>query len=505
MIGHSPSSRYSSWNGPLRIRTWPILVSRILPFTLFLGLALVLAIPGLAQSVNDSASPARQATALVLVKAGTRLVSGTAVCIDGGGVFVTNAHTVAETRKGATVQLVLEAGENNQKVVAAQLLVFEEASDLAVLKAVTDPVLKPVELANDSERSIKESVVRLRYPGVGATATGYPRVASKNEVIVALPRDKDGRQQIQLEAPLGVKATEGAFFDERGKLVGIAVRRPGPDGGLILPASRIAAFIPGQAIIDFDPPPIQVADIASPATWSIRLRRSGSKGLLQDLDVSVTVTREPRIGESSRLSRLGGQYRVTAIPVPPGADSRVALISSEGGTNVIAAVVPDQQVQVGGTPVRLNELAYVEKGVELRLISTNNPRKVPTSGSNLVVLADLNGTLEIRIFDDSQRLVVDMPEPRAGPIADLKKQVASLLTRHEVTSSEKDRVLALVTEIVWRGPCPRSNASRAPRAPGDQDRWEQILQGTALRPGNRHFPVPVRLKSKNLQVRRGRE
>jgi hypothetical protein len=73
---------------------------------------------------------------------------------------------------------------------------------------------------------------------------------------------------------------------------------------------------------------------------------------------------------------------------------------------------------------------------------------VPASARNLVILADVKGALWIRIFDDTQRRIVDIPEPRAGPIADLKRQVASLRTRHELTSSEKDRVVASVTGIV---------------------------------------------------------
>jgi len=442
-------------NEPVRIRSRPIALSRVLPFTLFLGLAIAFAITGLAQPVKDSASPALQATALVLVKAGTRLVSGTAVCIDGGGVFVTNAHTVAEARKGATVQLVLEAGENNQKVVAARLLEFEEASDLAVLKADAEPSLKPVDLASDSDLSIKESVLRLRYPGVGATATGYPRVALKSEVIVALPKDEDGHQQIQLDAPLGVKATEGAFFDRQGKLVGIAVRRQGPDRGIILPASRIAERLPGRVIVDLDPPAVDLGDLAVPRSWSIRLRSSSSGSIPQDLSVSVTLSAFDGDRRTYRAEPVGsGQYQATVIPLPPGADPKVGLISSYH-REPITAVVQDTVVQVGGTPVRLGELAYIENGLDLRLMSSESVGGIPPPGENLVIVADVKGVLHFHAnhangLNAAYNVVTDetLLKTQAGPIADLKRQLESLRPPHELTTAEKDRVIAAVTSIV---------------------------------------------------------
>ena len=66
----------------------------------------------------------------------------------------------------------------------------------------------------------------------------------------------------------------------------------------------------------------------------------------------------------------------------------------------------------------------------------------------------MKDVLYFRIFDADGKVVVDTDETRlttqAGPIADLKKQLDSVRPPHELTRSEKDRVIAEVTSIVGR-------------------------------------------------------
>ena len=88
------------------------------------------------------------------------------------------------------------------------------------------------------------------------------------------------------------------------------------------------------------------------------------------------------------------------------------------------------------------------------MYSGSDVSSIPTSGTNLVIVANVKDVLYFRIFDADGKVVVDTDETRlttqAGPIADLKKQLDSVRPPHELTRSEKDRVIAEVTSIVGR-------------------------------------------------------
>jgi len=95
----------------------------------------------------------------------------------------------------------------------------------------------------------------------------------------------------------------------------------------------------------------------------------------------------------------------------------------------------------------------VSVGFDLRLMSSESDvSRIPTSGQNLVIVADVKGVLHFHIFDADGKIVVDTDATRlttkAGPIADLKKQLDNLRSPHDLTRAEKDQVIAAVTSIV---------------------------------------------------------
>ena len=94
-----------------------------------------------------------------------------------------------------------------------------------------------------------------------------------------------------------------------------------------------------------------------------------------------------------------------------------------------------------------------EIGFDLRLMSSlNDVRGIPTEGKNLIIVAAVNNVLHFRVFDDDGKVVVDTDEKRlteqARQIEDLRKQLESLWPPHELTRSDKDRVITAVTSIV---------------------------------------------------------
>lgn len=90
---------------------------------------------------------------------------------------------------------------------------------------------------------------------------------------------------------------------------------------------------------------------------------------------------------------------------------------------------------------------------DLRLMSSlNGVSGVPTEGKNLIIVAAVNNVLHFRIFGGDGKVMVDTDEKRlaeqARQIKDLRKQLKSLWPPHEMTSSDKSRVITAVTSIV---------------------------------------------------------
>src|SRR5512135_2997693 len=90
---------------------------------------------------------------------------------------------------------------------------------------------------------------------------------------------------------------------------------------------------------------------------------------------------------------------------------------------------------------------------DLRLMpSLNDVSGIPTEGKDLIVVAAVNNVLHFRIFDGEGDRVVDADEnglmDQVRQIEDLRRQLESLWPPHELTKSDKDRVIAAVASIV---------------------------------------------------------
>jgi len=101
-------------------------------------------------------------------------------------------------------------------------------------------------------------------------------------------------------------------------------------------------------------------------------------------------------------------------------------------------------------------------GCDLRLMSSvKDVSGIPMEGDSLLVVAVVDHVLHFRIFDGYGKMVVDTNAKKltkqAQRIEDLSEQLESLWPPHELTESEKDRVVTSVSSIV--GHTPRSEAN----------------------------------------------
>jgi len=96
-------------------------------------------------------------------------------------------------------------------------------------------------------------------------------------------------------------------------------------------------------------------------------------------------------------------------------------------------------------------------GCDLRLMSSvKDASDIPTDGKDLIIVAAVDNVLHFRMFDRDGKVVVDTDEAklpeRARQIEDLRKQLVGRWLPHELTGSEKDRVIIAVTSFVGRNP-----------------------------------------------------
>jgi hypothetical protein len=94
-------------------------------------------------------------------------------------------------------------------------------------------------------------------------------------------------------------------------------------------------------------------------------------------------------------------------------------------------------------------------GFGLRLMSSlNDVIGIPTEGKDLIIVAAVNNVLYFRVFDGDGKVVVDTDEKRltgqARQIEGLREQLERLWPPHELTTSDKGRVVTAYAELEWK-------------------------------------------------------
>lgn len=200
----------------------------------------------------DVITRGKQATALVdLEHVGT----GTAFCIDAGGLFITNRHVVASPGVGGTVKLVLNPARSDQRIIQAEVVATDRERDLAVLHA--GGVKGLVALALGDDRTLKETmtVTAFGYPFgkmLATEARSYPSISVNTGRITSL-RHKGGKLAvIQIDASVNPGNSGGPVINPDGMVIGVVVSGVRGSGvNFTIPVSRLRDFLkPVRASLD---------------------------------------------------------------------------------------------------------------------------------------------------------------------------------------------------------------------------------------------------------------
>lgn len=164
---------------------------------------------------------------------------GSGVIVDAGGIVVSNYHVVGQATE---IRVVL----NDRREFAADVILGDEESDLAVLKLREAAELPVLPLRNSDEVEVGDLVLAIGNPfGVGQTVS--------SGIISGLARSAlqvgDGRGYfIQTDAAINPGNSGGALVDTQGRLVGIntaiLTQGGGSNGiGFAIPANLVQSIV----------------------------------------------------------------------------------------------------------------------------------------------------------------------------------------------------------------------------------------------------------------------
>lgn len=128
------------------------------------------------------------------------------------------------------------------------------------------------------------------------------------------------------------------------------------------------------------------------------------------------------------------------------------------GVLTVPVLVAQGYLALYGPSIALSEpqkhaRAELVRGLDLRLIPTvASIESLPKEGKNLVVVARANETLYFRIFDEAGKRVADTSNAKltskVGAVKELRAQLTTLWTPHELSKGESQRVLDSVLSLV---------------------------------------------------------
>ncbi|MBD3625327.1 MAG: trypsin-like peptidase domain-containing protein, partial [Rhodobacteraceae bacterium] len=167
---------------------------------------------------------------------------GSGVIVDPSGIVVSNHHVVG---RATEIRVVL----SDRREYAAEVLLTDEARDIAVLKVKADAPLPALELADSDRAEVGDLVLAIGNPfGVGQTVT--------SGIVSAVARTQVGLSDlnffIQTDAAINPGNSGGALITMDGKLVGVNTaifsKTGGSHGiGFAVPSNMVRFVLAGVA------------------------------------------------------------------------------------------------------------------------------------------------------------------------------------------------------------------------------------------------------------------
>jgi multidrug efflux pump len=155
-------------------------------------------------------------------------------------------------------------------------------------------------------------------------------------------------------------------------------------------------------------------------------------------DGSYTLTITFELGVDLNLAQVMVQNRVAlALPLMPDVIKQTGVATKKKAPDILMAVAiysrsEDSQLQL--------------------MPSVKDVSEIPAAGKDLIVVADVDDVLHFRMFDVAGTMVADTDEnkltQKAFPLEELKKELKRSWPPHELSKSDRSRVIDAVNSVV---------------------------------------------------------
>ncbi len=313
------------------------------------------------QDLRTIVKQGKAATALVQTESHH---SGTAFCVNPDGWFVTNQHVVGNAQAGDSTTLILNAAEDNERVVKATILRVDKEADLALLQAEGED-FPSLPLGKDDDLFETNQITAFGFPfgRLLAKREEYPGVTVSAGRITALRKREGKLETIQLDNSLHPGNSGGAVVDASGKVIGIV--RAGVRGtrvNVAIPVSHLTRLIE-TPVVRFETESINEAagrrEKAFPIQVSSLIKPPADRRVGLELQIGED---KPRRFEAKRDEE--GIYQVKAALLPAPADARLLRVAIEFDGGSLAGSTADVPVTIGERTIRLSEIHRIERGEE---------------------------------------------------------------------------------------------------------------------------------------------
>ena len=297
--------------------------------------------------------------------------SGSAFCIDKGGFFVTNDHVVRGLKADQKITLVLNSGEDDEKVLEASVVRKDPAQDLALLHVKGASNLTALEPGHIEGLNETMQVCAFGYP-FGTYLAGkeekYPSISVNVGRVTALRKTKKHLNAIQLDAQLNGGNSGGPVLDTEGRVVGIVksgIRGAGVN--FAIPVNELNNMLDTPEI-EFTPPAIAAKDQGKPAKFSVRLVSFGKKTPKYTVEIALSGPSDRRL--SAKLDGKG-TYTLTTVVVPAAKDPRTVPLNIIFAMGRIQCSTADFSLKVGKDTVRLSQVREIRPGPKTVVVTVD--------------------------------------------------------------------------------------------------------------------------------------
>ena len=303
----------------------------------------------------------KQATAFVEKKNG--MGSGSAFCISKDGYFVTCAHVVHPLVLGDKIDLTVNPGTPEQETHVASIERLARDKDVAVLKVEAGDFAF-LGVGDSAKLRETQQIMVAGFPlgRVLGADEGLPSVTVSTGRVTALRRSEGRVGAVQIDAELNPGNSGGPIVDLEGNVVAMAASTVFlTDLNFGVSTTWVNAIVNSPLIrIPKVPPlpgageefrlPFSLSYIRTPGEIGLGVRLVGEVSGVQELEVEA-------LGEGEFVATgkpsAGGQQNLSAT-------LRVEAIIQNGNvTHTQRYSLLDQEIEVGGEPRRLSDLAAI--------------------------------------------------------------------------------------------------------------------------------------------------